>query len=121
MRSQHQIILLIAKLNPSLNANISSASLHFNLLSHSGFFIPGCLFILLKSIRIHEENTKENDNRVVSLLIFKNRTGVLYRDLKHEDIAECFRPDKPRTAPIKHVSTYEVTCVFITYKDTIQL
>ena len=27
-------------------------------------------------------------------VIFKNRAGVLYRDLKYEAIAECFRPDK---------------------------
>ena len=30
--------------------------------------------------------------------MFKNRAGVLYRDLKHEAIAECFRSDKARTA-----------------------
>ena len=31
-------------------------------------------------------------------VIFKNRAGVLYRDLKLEAIAEYFRPDKARTA-----------------------
>ena len=30
-------------------------------------------------------------------VIFKNETGVLYRDLKHEAIAECFKSDKERT------------------------
>ena len=31
-------------------------------------------------------------------VIFKNRTRVLYRNLKHGVIAECFRSDKARTA-----------------------
>ena len=31
-------------------------------------------------------------------VIFKNRAGLLYRDLKHEAIAECFRPNKAPTA-----------------------
>ena len=31
-------------------------------------------------------------------VIFKDRTGVLYQDLKHEAIAECFKSDKARTA-----------------------
>ena len=30
--------------------------------------------------------------------MFKKRAGVLYRDLKHNAIAECFRSDKARTA-----------------------
>ena len=36
-------------------------------------------------------------------VIFKNRTGVLYQDLKHEAIAECFRPDKAQTASFLNV------------------
>ena len=36
-------------------------------------------------------------------VIFKNRAGVLYRDLKHEATAECFRPDKVRTASFLNV------------------
>ena len=35
--------------------------------------------------------------------IFKNRAGGLYRDLKHEAIAEYFRPDKARTARFLNV------------------
>ena len=33
-------------------------------------------------------------------VIFKNRAGVLYRDLKHEAIAECCRSDKARTVRV---------------------
>ena len=36
-------------------------------------------------------------------VIFKNQAGVLYRDLKHEAIAECFRPDKVRIARFLNV------------------
>ena len=36
-------------------------------------------------------------------VIFKNRVGVLYRDLKHEAIAECFRRDQARTASFLNV------------------
>ena len=36
-------------------------------------------------------------------VIFKNRVGVLYRDLKHKVIAECFRPDKARSASFLNV------------------
>ena len=36
-------------------------------------------------------------------VIFKSRAGVLYPDLKHETIAECFRPDKARTASFLNV------------------
>ena len=36
-------------------------------------------------------------------VIFQNREGVLNRDLKHEAIAECFRPDKARTASFLNV------------------
>ena len=36
-------------------------------------------------------------------VIFKNRAGVLYQDLKHEAIAECFTPDKARTAGFLNV------------------
>ena len=35
--------------------------------------------------------------------MFKIRAGVLYRDLKHEAITECFRPDKARTASFLNV------------------
>ena len=31
------------------------------------------------------------------IYIFRNQAGVLYRDLKHEAVAECFRSDKART------------------------
>ena len=36
-------------------------------------------------------------------VIFKNRSGVLYRDLKQEAIAEYFRPEKVRTASFLNV------------------
>ena len=36
-------------------------------------------------------------------VIFKNRAGVLHRDLKHEAIAECFIPDKAQTASFLNV------------------
>ena len=36
-------------------------------------------------------------------VISKNRAGLLYRYLKHEAIAECFRPDKARTESFLNV------------------
>ena len=36
-------------------------------------------------------------------VIFKNRAGVHYRDLKHEAIAECLRPNKARTVSFLNV------------------
>ena len=35
---------------------------------------------------------------ICNIVIFKNRTGVLYRDLKHKGKAECLGSDKARTA-----------------------
>ena len=36
-------------------------------------------------------------------VIFKNRAGVFYRDLKHQATAECFTPDKARAASFLNV------------------
>ena len=36
-------------------------------------------------------------------VIFKSRVGVLYRDLRHKAIAECFRPSKEHTASFLNV------------------
>ena len=46
-------------------------------------------------------------------VIFKNRAGVLYRDLKHKVIAECFRPDKPQTASFLNVFQNEPPKILI--------
>ena len=35
---------------------------------------------------------------VVLYVMFNKRAGVLYRDIKHEEIAECFRSHKARIA-----------------------
>ena len=37
---------------------------------------------------------------VVIYVIFKSRAGALYRDIKHEAVAECFKSDKACTASI---------------------
>ena len=43
--------------------------------------------------------------RILFYIIFKNRAGVLYRDLKYETKVECFRPDKVLTASFLPLNT----------------
>ena len=42
-------------------------------------------------------------NLTLLYIIFKNRAGVPYQDLKHEAIADCFIPDKARTTSFLNV------------------
>ena len=60
-----------------------------NLYSYVSIYISTYLYICSVSIYLY--------------VIFKNRAEVLYRDLKHEAIAECFRPDKARIASFLNV------------------
>ena len=46
---------------------------------------------------------QKDEEPLYNVVIFKNRAGVLYRDLKHEAIAECFTSDKARTRSFLNV------------------
>ena len=59
--------------------------------------------MLIKKYKQRYPTSKKKKIEYTLYVIFKNRAGVLYRDLKHEAIAECFRPDKARTASFLNV------------------
>ena len=57
-------------------------------------------------ISVHSKTLMYYINTYIYIYIYvisKNRAAVLYQDLKHEAIAECFRPDKARTASFLNI------------------